>query len=307
MDTLINQSIETAVELLKAGEIVALPTETVYGLAGNALNRSAIAKIFTAKNRPQDNPLIVHLSGIDAVRDLGLEVPELAERLADKFWAGSLTMVLNKVRDVIPREISCGLNSVAVRVPDSPIMLRVIEKCGFPLAAPSANLSGSPSPTKPEHVYSDLSGKIPLIIDGGGCSVGIESTVVMFEGERIRVLRPGAVTPEMLSELAEVVTDDTVTGEGNVGNVAHGVPMCPGTRHKHYSPKARVIAVNGSVKGCGEFVIENPTMRDLYSLLREFDEQGADKIYIRLPEPHGVGLALRNRIVRAAEFNVVNL
>jgi L-threonylcarbamoyladenylate synthase len=291
MKTIITKSIEPAVKLLQSGEIVALPTETVYGLAGNALNPQAIAKIFAAKNRPQDNPLIVHVSGIEMAEELGLSIPELAKRLADRFWAGPLTMVLKKTGDIIPAEISCGLDSVAVRMPNNAIMSEIIKRTMFPLAAPSANLSGSPSPTTAAHVFDDLNGRIPLIIDGGACEVGIESTVMMFEGDKIRILRPGAVTPEMLSEFAEVI----------VGDAHPGVPLSPGTRHKHYSPKAQVIAVNGSVKGLGKFTLENPTPQNLFAKLREFDELGADKIYIRLPEETGVGLALRNRIMRAAE------
>jgi L-threonylcarbamoyladenylate synthase len=297
MKTKISTDIDCAVELLKSGEIVALPTETVYGLAGNALNPQAIAKIFAAKNRPQDNPLIVHISGIEMAEELGLQVPESAKKLVDKFWAGPLTIILKKINDTIPAEISCGLDSVAVRMPNSPVMLDIIEKCGFPLAAPSANLSGSPSPTQPEHVYSDLNGRIPLIINGGACEVGIESTVIMFDDDKIRILRPGAVTPEMLSEFAEVI----------VGDAHPGVPLSPGTRHKHYSPKAQVIAVNGSVKGFGEFTLEHPTTQNLFAKLREFDELGADKIYIRLPKSTGIGLALRERIVRAADSSIVNI
>jgi L-threonylcarbamoyladenylate synthase len=299
--TTISTDISRAVELLKDGEIVALPTETVYGLAGNALNPTAIEKIFSAKNRPQDNPLIVHVSDMKMVKELGLEVSELAERLAERFWGGPLTMVLKKVKNIIPPQISCGLDSVAVRVPNNRLMLEAIERCDFPLAAPSANLSGRPSPTTAQHVYNDLNGRIPLIIDGGACRVGIESTVITINNEQltinndsIQILRPGVVTSEMLSEFGEVVINEGAS------------KLSPGTRHKHYSPKAKVIAVDGSVNGF-EFKIEAPETQTLYARFREFDELGADVIYVKLPKKSEVGLALHNRIMRAAEFNVIKV
>jgi L-threonylcarbamoyladenylate synthase len=288
-------TISEAARLLAAGELVAIPTETVYGLAANALDPLAIEKIFIAKGRPRDNPLIVHVADLQMARGLGLEVHELAEKLAEKFWAGSLTMVLRRIADIIPKEVSCGLDTVAVRVPNHPVALELIRTCGFPVAAPSANISGSPSPTRARHVYADLKGRIPLIIDGGDCDCGVESTVVMFDGDKIKVLRPGAVTAEMLSEFGEVVVgaDDPVQ------------PLSPGTKHKHYSPKAEVIAVEGDVTGLGEFIIAEPQAQTLFAKLREFDEMGAEKIFIRLPEPVGIGLALYNRIIRAAEFKVI--
>jgi len=300
-----NAIIDKAVQLLKVGEIVALPTETVYGLAGNALDPCAIAKIFEAKSRPQDNPLIVHVSDIEMLRELGLEISELALKLAEKFWPGPLTMVLKKIDDIIPSEISCGFDSVAVRVPNSRIMLEIIKRCGFPVAAPSANLSGRPSPTTVQHVRDDIGDLIDLIVDGGNCEIGIESTVISFvheKNEKIRVLRPGAVTVEMLSEFADVVVDD------------NGSPLSPGTRYKHYSPKAEVIAVIADSEeafrdyvGESRYVIACPEMQTLFATFREFDEQGAEQILVHLPEPVGVGLALHNRIIRAAEFNVIRV
>jgi L-threonylcarbamoyladenylate synthase len=283
---MISTDINRAVALLQSGGIVALPTETVYGLAGNALDSSAVAKIFAAKNRPQDNPLIVHVTGIDMARGLGLQVTPLAERLAEAFWPGALTIVLNKIDDLIPPEISCGLDSVAVRAPDSPIMLDIIGKCGFPLAAPSANLSGSPSPTTVAHVREDFGDDFPAV-DGGSCRIGIESTVVTLEGDKICLLRPGAVTPEMLRKFGEVIVSE---GESR---------LSPGTRYKHYSPKARVVAVDGDVTGMGEFVIAEPDTQTLFAKFREFDSLGASEIYVRLPDKSGVGLALHNRIMKA--------
>ena len=301
---------DKAVKLLIDGCVVAIPTETVYGLAANAFNPAAIERIFAAKGRPRDNPLIVHVADLEMARGLGLEIPELAERLAENFWTagsplqGPLTMVFKRKtaralraappqRGIIPDEVSCGLDTVAVRVPNHPAMLEIIRQCGFPLAAPSANVSGSPSPTKAEHVYADLSGKIPLIIDGGDCDCGLESTVVMFDENKIKILRPGAVTAEMLSEFGEVEVED--------GGSIHS----PGTRYKHYAPRAEVIAVEGDAEGFGEFVITNPEAKTLFAKLREFDELGAEQIFIQLPEPAGIGLALYNRIIRAAEFKIV--
>ncbi|MCL1788960.1 MAG: L-threonylcarbamoyladenylate synthase [Oscillospiraceae bacterium] len=303
MQTIIGTAIDQAVRLLKAGEIAALPAETVYGLAGNALDSNAIAKIFAAKNRPQDNPLIVHVSDMEMVSRLELEIPPLAEKLAERFWAGALTIVFKKTKkSLIPTEISCGLDSVAVRVPANEIFLEIIRQCGFPLAAPSANLSGNPSPTTAKHVYDDLNGRIPLIINGGNCEIGIESTVITLENNQIRILRPGAITPEMLSEFAEVVVDDKESS------------LSPGTRHKHYSPKAEVIAVSAESEqaftdyiGETKFAVANPDMQTLFAELRRFDEQDADRIYIRLPETSGVGLALYNRIIRAAEFKIIEV
>jgi L-threonylcarbamoyladenylate synthase len=315
--------IEKAVALLKAGEVVALPTETVYGLAGNALAPAAVAKIFEIKQRPQKNPLIVHVTNMRMVRSLGLEVTDLAEELAEAFWPGPLTMVLRKSetseKSPIPPNVNCGLDSVAVRSPSNYIMREIIRLCGFPLAAPSANVSGSPSPTAAKHVRDDLGGKIPLIVDGGSCEVGIESTVIMFDksegigkqtgspcraqeqppqrrcSEVIRILRPGVVTPEELSEFAEVVID------------TEGSPLSPGTRYKHYAPKAEVIAVDGEVTHLGGFTLPDPDARSLYAKFREFDKLGANQIYVKLPEKSGVGLALYNRIIRAANFNVIKV
>ena len=349
--------ISAAVKLLSAGEIVAIPTETVYGLAANALNPAAIGKIFTAKGRPRDNPLIVHLTDLKMVREIGLDVTRLAEKLAEKFWPGPLTMIFRKTDiafpldidesenamtaakplsaaidgershgtcfhdyktryKTIPGEVSCGLDTVAVRVPGNTVMLEIIKRCNFPLAAPSANVSGSPSPTKAEHVFADLNGKIPLIIDGGDCEYGVESTVVAFDVDKIRILRPGAVTKEQLEKFAEVIIDGAVYNKTNGEK-----PVSPGTLHRHYSPKAEVIAViadgeesfRNYVKANGrdgDFTLSFSDYGDegaslLFAKLRELDGQGAERIFARLPEPEGIGLAVYNRLIRAADFNVV--
>jgi len=314
MNTIIKKAdsdgVSEAVKLLQNGEIAAIPTETVYGLAANALDPVAIEKIFTAKGRPLDNPLIVHVSGIEMARKLGLEILPLAERLAERFWAGALTMIFRRTAEIIPPEVSRGLDTVAVRAPDNPAALEIIRLCGFPLAAPSANASGSPSPTSAQHVLADLNGKIPLIIDGGECRHGLESTVIAFGGGKIRILRPGAITPEMLSEYAEVIVDDVVFAK------AAENPKSPGTAHKHYSPKAHVIAVFAESadnftkyvdmnKQENDHIIAAPEAPTFFARLRELDALGAERIFIRLPEPEGIGLALYNRIIRAAEFNII--
>ncbi|MDR2532732.1 MAG: threonylcarbamoyl-AMP synthase [Oscillospiraceae bacterium] len=310
-----NNGINEAVRLLKSGEIAAIPTETVYGLAANALDPAAIEKIFIAKGRPRNNPLIVHVSDLEMAKGLGLEIPLLAEKLAEKFWAGPLTMIFKRksptVESRLPAEVSCGLDTAAVRVPAHETALEIIKVCGFPLAAPSANASGSPSPTKARHVYDDLNGLIPLIIDGGECGCGVESTVIAFEAGRVRILRPGAVTPEQLQEFAEVIIDDVVLADCQPSTVNRQLPS-PGTAHKHYSPKAQVIAVVAESEDAflsytaeADFIIAKPEANTFFAKLREFDNHGAKQIFIRLPEPKGIGLALYNRIIRAAEFNVI--
>lgn len=324
------ESIDIAAELLKSDEIVAIPTETVYGLAGNGLSPAAVKKIFEAKGRPNDNPLILHISDIDWMYRYAGEVPELALKLAERFWAGSLTMILPK-KDIVPYETSGGLETVAFRMPDNPWTLKLIERCGFPLAAPSANLSGLPSPTRAEYVYNDLKGKIPLIIDGGACECGVESTVIAFTGKGVRILRPGAVTPEMLSELCEVEIDSAVT-EGLSDNET---AQSPGMKYKHYSPKARVYLIECDDKAKLEkFINEScddktyalvkntenikaktlpygKTARaeanELFSSLRKADELGASAVYVEAPNKEGMGLAVYNRLIRAAAFKVIKL
>jgi len=302
MDTIIRpptaESLEEAAALLKAGEAVAIPTETVYGLAANALNIRAVDEIFAAKGRPRDNPLIVHVNGLGEARSLNLEVPPIAKKL-EKFLPGPLTMLFNRTGgDVIPREVSCGLDTVAVRVPAHPVTREIIRLCGFPLAAPSANASGGPSPTSAKHVYDDLNGKIALIIDGGECEIGLESTVIAFEGNKIRLLRPGAVTAEQLREFADVIVDGAVLARHS------GKAASPGMSHRHYAPKADVIACKGAVPAKARFVIAEPDAVSLFAKLRELDRIGARRVFVKLPEPVGIGLALYNRIIRAADFNV---
>ena len=319
-------SVEKAADILKSGGIVAIPTETVYGLAANALDETAVKSIFAAKGRPQDNPLIVHISSFEMIKPLTTEIPELAKRLAERFWAGPLTMIFNKT-DIVPNATSGGLSTVAVRMPANDAARAVIEKCGFPLAAPSANLSGKPSPTSAQHVFEDMNGKIPLIIDDGECAVGVESTVICFVNDRIHILRPGGITAEMLSEFAEVEIDRAV----ETAPKADERVISPGMKYKHYSPKAEVFVVN---KRAGDFVKFRETRKSenawflsrgeygegfvdfgetaeiqaqrLFALLRKADENGVEKVYVEIPDKSGVGLAVYNRLIRAAGFKVVD-
>lgn len=324
------ENIARAAKLLAAGEVVAVPTETVYGLAANAYDETAVRKIFSAKGRPQDNPLIVHIADFQDIYALVAEVPEAAKKLADAFWPGPLTVILPK-SDKIPDAVSAGLATVAVRYPAHPVAQAVIQACGVPLAAPSANRSGSPSPTNAKYVLDDMDGRIPLILDGGGSQVGVESTVVTLATEVPRVLRPGGVTVEQLREvLGEVEVDDAVLHRLKAGETA----ASPGMKYKHYAPKADITIVRGSfsqfqefVKGKDAFVLvfageENAFDRAvtygradddraqanrLFDALRELDEQGAKTVYARCPALSGVGLAVYNRLIRAAGFHLVDL
>lgn len=324
------KSVSEAAELLNAGELVAIPTETVYGLAANALDEKAVCKIFKAKGRPQDNPLIVHIASMKMLPPLVRGIPEIAVRLAERFWAGPLTMIFPK-SDKIPSVTSGGLDTVAVRMPESAAARDIIKKCGFPLAAPSANLSGKPSPTTAQHVFEDMNGKIPLIIDGGECSVGVESTVICFKGDKIHVLRPGGVTTEMLSVFGEVEVDKAVT----VQPAKDEKVLSPGMKYKHYSPKADVFIVDAHGERFAEYcakrarfeqglialgagVAEQGVFLDygktpeiqaqrLFALLRHADELGAKTVLVEMPDTGGVGLAVYNRLLRAAAFRIIEV
>ena len=321
-----DENIRKAAEILKNGGIVGMPTETVYGLAADARNTQAVKAIFTAKGRPQDNPLIVHISTIEMLPPLVKEIPEIAARLAERFWGGPLTMIFPK-SDVIPATTSGGLDTVAVRMPSSAAARALIDCCGFPLAAPSANLSGSPSPTTAQHVYNDMNGRIPLIIDGGECPCGVESTVICFDRDRIRILRPGGITAQMLGEFAPVDIDKAVTSQPAAGERV----MSPGMKYKHYSPKANVVIVDehgqafenyctahtsGKTIALGAGTAEHGIFRSygatsaqqahsLFALLREADEENADTVFVEMPSIDGIGLAVYNRLLRAAGFEIV--
>lgn len=324
------ESVAEAAELLANRRIVAIPTETVYGLAANALDDWGVKNIFRVKGRPQDNPLIVHIASMKMLPPLVREIPEIANRLAERFWGGPLTMIFPK-SDLISDTVSGGLDTVAIRMPESEAALAIIKKCGFPLAAPSANLSGKPSPTTAMHVYEDLNGKIPLIIDGGECSVGVESTVICFKDGKIRILRPGGITAEMLSEFAEVEVDRAVT----VQPAKDERVLSPGMKYKHYSPKADVYIINAHGAGFADYCAKRARFeqnlvalgagvpeegcfmdygatpeiqaRRLFSLLRKADEIGAKTVLVEIPEKSGVGLAVYNRLLRAAAFRIIEV
>ncbi len=325
--------IEQAARIIKNGGLVAMPTETVYGLAANALDGKAVAKIFKAKGRPMDNPLIVHISDISQIYSLVSEFPEKAKILADKFWAGPLTIILPKSK-IIPDEVSAGLDTVAVRFPSNEIARKLIS-LSMPLAAPSANLSGSPSPTNARHVRDDMNGRIDAIIDGGECEVGVESTVITLATDIPRLLRPGGITVEQLREaIGEVIIDDAVLNPLKSGERA----ASPGMKYKHYAPKAHIILLEGSDEDFIRYVnehkvdgtaalcydedvekLEVPNIpighaddyemqsHKLFSSLRNADEQGFKTVYAHCPKTDGMGLAVYNRIIRAAGFEVIEI
>lgn len=329
-----DKDIEYAGKIIRSGGLVGMPTETVYGLGGNALDGNCVKKIYEAKGRPSDNPLIVHISSISQWSALVTEIPEKAKKLAEKFWPGPLTIILKKT-DIVPKETSGGLDTVAVRMPSDINARRIIESAGVPVAAPSANTSGKPSPTTPRHVLNDLGGKIEAVVDGGECSVGVESTVITLAENPPRLLRPGGITPEMIeSVIGEIEIDDAVFNKLEDGKKA----ASPGMKYKHYSPSARVILLRGSFEKYKKYVEENKTdktvalcfdgeekelsvtslpygkendslsqAQKLFSALRKADEAGADTVYARYPERTGVGLAVYNRLIRAAAFEVTDL
>lgn len=326
------ESAKAAADILRGGGIVGIPTETVYGLAADARNVEAVRSIFEAKGRPQDNPLIVHISNMDMLPPLVKEIPPIALNLAERFWGGPLTMIFPK-SDIIPSTTSGGLDTVAVRMPSSEAARAIIDACGFPLAAPSANLSGKPSPTTAKHVFDDMDGKIPLIIDGGECSVGVESTVICFRNGKIHILRPGGITAEMLSEFGEVEVDKAVTARPDPNERV----LSPGMKYKHYSPKADVTIVNAhgeqfveycrsaAEKSAGKKVLafgagvdEAGIFMDygkdtslqahrLFALLRYADDVGADIVLVEMPSEDGIGLAVYNRLIRAAGFKIAEV
>ena len=254
METLLltaeGRDIETAARLLREGKTVAIPTETVYGLAADALDPSAVAAIFEAKGRPQDNPLIVHIADRGQLAPLVTHIPPEALRLADLWWPGPLTMILPRA-DIVPAIVSAGLPTVAVRLPAHPAARAIIKAAGTPLAAPSANISGRPSPTSAAHVLADLGGKIAAVVDGGPCGIGVESTVISLI-DKPRLLRPGGVTPEMLCEvLPDLIIDQAV--KSPLTDETKAAPS-PGMKYQHYSPNADVIIVRGKQQEYAEYI-----------------------------------------------------
>jgi L-threonylcarbamoyladenylate synthase len=324
------EAVREAARILREGGLVAMPTETVYGLAANALDPAAVAEIFAVKGRPADNPLIVHIARLSMWEPLVEKLTEPALRLAKAFWPGPLTIVLPK-RSLVPAATTAGLDTVAVRMPSHPCALAVIAECGLPLAAPSANLSGSPSPTSALHCKDDLWDKVPLILDGGPCEVGIESTVISLVGKPV-VLRPGILSAEQLSD---VLQEPVAVADAVLKPLAPGeVPASPGLKYRHYAPKARIILIEGSKDAFfrlleqapdGTFGLvfegeENRTSRPcvvygtrhdgadqakrLFGALRNLDERGAKLVYARCPDSDGQSLGVYNRMLRAAAFEV---
>ena len=328
-------AVKTAAELIRAGEVVGMPTETVYGLAANALNGEAVKKIFLAKGRPQDNPLIVHIADFDQIYDLCPAVPPQAKLLADAFWPGPLTMIVPK-GDCIPDEVSCGLDTVGIRLPSHPMARALIHESGVPLAAPSANTSGRPSTTTAAHVMHDMDGKIAAVLDGGACGVGVESTVITLALERPRLLRPGGITLEQLrSVLGEVDVDRALYEKiGDDVKVS-----APGMKYRHYAPKAPVTVVRGNPQDTAKYIaahigdstgvlcfdeyknmfpnciVECFGSRDdlgaqaryVFDRLRAFDVIIVTLICSQCPSDEGLGLAVANRIKKAAGFSIIEV
>ena len=336
----IEDKISAAAKLLREGSLVAIPTETVYGLGANGLDERAVRRIFEAKGRPQDNPLILHVTGPQWLPRYCAEVPPLAYVLARKFWPGPLTMILKR-KPVVPDATTAGLDTVAIRCPNHPVTLAIIREAGVPIAAPSANTSGRPSPTRAEHVMEDMDGKIDMILDGGEVGIGIESTIVDLTGDVPMILRPGYITKEMLSQaIGAVDTDPAILDENKDENFR---PKAPGMKYKHYAPKGDLTLVEGPERkvvekirkltadrladGCRVGIIatqetqkdydqglvisigsrhdEGEIIHNLYHILREMDRLQVDVIYSESFSEGARGQAIMNRLLKAAGHQVI--
>lgn len=327
-------ALDRAADIIRAGGLVGMPTETVYGLGASALSARAAEKIYTAKGRPSDNPLIVHVAFPEEAETIA-HTSDLYYALAKRFMPGPLTVILPK-KDTVPAGVTGGLNTVAIRCPSHPAAHALIRKAGVPIAAPSANRSGCPSPTTAEHVLRDMDGRIEMILDGGPCEIGLESTVIRLTEDGCEILRPGAVTEFMLAEVAgsvsvaKAVIDPALAGDK---------PLSPGMKYKHYSPNADVVLVDGDDTqfadyvrahitdaeavaaadtaadrfdfcnrlSCGKTANAEEASRALFSLLREADDLEYTRVYIQLPPPEGGYLALYNRLIRAAGGRIVHI
>lgn len=323
-----------AANIIRQGGIVAFPTETVYGLGANALNPKAVLKIFKAKNRPQDNPLIVHIADRKEIYRLAESVSKKVEKLINKFWPGPLTLLLKKSK-IVPYAVTGGLDTVAIRMPAHSIALALIKAAETPVAAPSANLAGRPSPTAAEHVLEDLSGRIDAVIDGGKTRVGVESTILDLTSKQPMMLRPGGVTKE---ELEEVLGEIKLHRFAKAG-IRDMVALAPGMKYRHYAPKTKMILFEGKkkeiVKKIREFIEKhqdrkigvltitgseykaeivkflgkdlNSVAKHLFSALRELDNQNLDLILAEGCTTRGIGLAIMNRLRKASEYNIMKL
>ncbi len=337
-----DEELEEACRILQKGGLVAFPTETVYGLGGDAMHPEASAKIYAAKGRPSDNPLIVHIADMDALEDIAQSVPEAAVKLADHFWPGPLTMIFPK-KEAVPKSTTGGLETVAVRMPSHPVARALIRESGVYIAAPSANTSGRPSPTKAEHVKEDLDGRIDMILDGGAVGIGLESTIVDLSTGVPTILRPGYITGEMLEDvLGEVQVDPAILSQKMNPNI---VAKAPGMKYRHYAPKGQMTIIEGDTgkvvdeinrlvkektdEGCSVAVIVTEETKDayacanvrsvgsrategsiaagLYDILREMDHIGAEYIYAESFEKDTLGKAIMNRMLKAAAYHVIKV
>ncbi len=313
-------ALKEAAECIKKGGLVAFPTETVYGLGADSFNEEAVKKIYIAKGRPSDNPLISHIADMDDVWRLAKNVPDDAKKLMEAFWGGPLTIILKR-RDNVPGVISAGLDTVSIRMPSHSVANALIRLSGTSIAAPSANLSGSPSPTTFLHCKNDMDGRCDIIIDGGDCQIGVESTVVDMTGEMPVILRPGAVTIEDITNIC---------GKGIFGGEYADAPKCPGMKYTHYSPDADVFAVedldafilpemeNTAVIAYEKYadrfkntifysagVSDSDYAARLFYLLRKADEDNVKTVFALLPEMKGIGVAVRNRLLKSAGGKII--
>ena len=333
-------ALRRAGEVIRAGGLVAFPTETVYGLGGDALNRESSRKIYAAKGRPSDNPLIVHICRFEDIRQIVKEVPEEARRIAEAFWPGPLTMILPK-SELVPKETTGGLDTVAVRFPSDKIAQKLIEYSGGYIAAPSANISGRPSPTVAKYVAEDMDGRIEMIIDGGAVGIGLESTIIDLTVSPPQILRPGYVTEEMLRKVLGRVDTDVTILSADSGQA----PKAPGMKYRHYAPKGELTIVEGEpdavvayingqvqkarengektgvigtdecagrycadvVKSVGSREDEESIARHLFTALREFDDENVERMYSESFDSAGLGQAIMNRLLKAAGHHVVRL
>jgi L-threonylcarbamoyladenylate synthase len=338
-DQIKEEELEEAARILREGGLVAFPTETVYGLGANALDEEAAKKIYAAKGRPSDNPLIAHISSPEELKPLAAEIPDMAKKLMDRYWPGPMTLVFKKT-DLVPYGTTGGLDTVAVRMPSDPVAKNLIRLAGVPIAAPSANSSGRPSPTTADHVWQDMEGKIDMIVDGGPVGIGLESTIIDVTGPVAMILRPGAITIEMVREtLGEAEMDPAILGPMKEGE--H--PKAPGMKYRHYAPKAPLTLVEGEmdqvvktinrlakeafkegkkvgiictdetrtcypagmIQSIGIRAKEETVAHNLYAVLREFDDLGADVIYSESFPGDQIGQAIMNRLTKAAGYHII--
>lgn len=342
LNNIIPDTFKEAGEIIRSGGLVAFPTETVYGLGGDALNSDASYKIYSAKGRPSDNPLIVHIADINSLYEIAENIPDAALKLAKKYWPGPLTMIFNK-KDIVPMSTTGGLSTVAVRMPSHPVALELIKASGGFIAAPSANASGRPSPTTAAHVLEDMNGKIDMIIDGGSCEIGLESTIVDFTPKTPMILRPGYISEKMLTDvLGDVDKDPAVFGTTLSDSVK---PKAPGMKYRHYAPKGDLTIVTGAPDKVTEYILseiskctvtekrcavitcsdataykncdyvgrigqrdnEITIASNLYDVLRKCDEYNIDKIYSEEFNTPQLGQAIMNRLIKAAGHTIISV